>query len=51
MRSSENLQATKFIDSSMSIVAHRVVHLHRKLIAVFWREKRFFSLSNDGNMF
>jgi hypothetical protein len=51
MGSSENLQAMEFIDSLMPIVAHRVIHVHRKLIAVYWLEKRFFSSNIDGNMF
>jgi hypothetical protein len=30
MESSENLQVTEFIDNSMPIAAHRVVHVHRR---------------------
>jgi hypothetical protein len=51
MGSSESLQATYFINTSMPIVAHRVVHVHRKIIAMFWGEKRFFSFSKDESMF
>jgi hypothetical protein len=39
MGSSENLQATEFIENSMPIVVHRVVHVHKTLIARFWHEK------------
>jgi hypothetical protein len=39
MRSSENLQAMQFIDSSMPIVAHQVVHMHRKIARGFLAEK------------
>jgi aspartate aminotransferase-like enzyme len=51
MGSSENFQATQFINNSMRIVAHRVIRVQRKLIAIFWPETRFLSFSNDGSMF
>jgi hypothetical protein len=51
MESSENLQSTQFIDNSMSIVAHRVVYMPRRIDRGFLARKPFFSFSNHGTMF
>jgi hypothetical protein len=42
MESFENLQATKVIDNSMPIVAHRVVHVHTNFDCDFysWHQYR-----------